>query len=113
MAMIRRPSSVVRRRRPPFSKIFFSETAWPTKAKFYMKHLWEGGTNVFINNPGHMTKMAAMPIYGKYPSKIFSSATGGPISTKLGMKHRGLEYYNVFINCDLWMTLIYFTARST
>ena len=23
------------------------------------------GTNVYINNPGHMTKMAAMPIYGK------------------------------------------------
>ena len=69
MAMIRRPASVVVvrplsssvRRRPPFSKIF-SETAWPIKAKFYMKHLWEGETNVFINNPGHMTKMAAMPI---------------------------------------------------
>ena len=35
------------------------------------------------NNPGHMTKMAATPIYGKYPSEIFSSGTGGPISTKL------------------------------
>ena len=80
-----RPSSV---RRPPFSKIFFSETAWPIKAKFYMKHLWEGGTNVYINNPGHMTKMAAMPIYGKNPSKIFFSGTTGPISTKLVMKHR-------------------------
>ena len=79
-----RPSSV---RRPPFSKIFFSETAWPIKAKFYMKHLWEGGTNVYINNPGHTTKMAAMPIYGKNPSKIFFSGTTGPISTKLGMKH--------------------------
>ena len=78
-----RPSVV---RRPPFSKIFSSETAWPIKAKFYMKHLWEGGTNVYINNPGHMTKMAAMPIYGKNPSKIFSGTTG-PISTKLGMKH--------------------------
>ena len=84
------PCSVVRPsvRRPPFSKIFFSETAWPIKAKFYMKHLWEGGTNVYINNPGHMTKMAAMPIYGKNPSKIFFSGTTGPISTKLGMKHR-------------------------
>ena len=111
MAMIRRRPSV--RRRPPFSKIFFSETAWPIKAKFYMKHLWEGGTDVFINNPGHMTKMAAMPIYGKNPSKFFFSETTGPISMKLGMKHRGLEYYNVFINYDLWMTLTYFTARST
>ena len=74
-------------RRPPFSKIFSSETAWPIKAKFYMKHLWEWGTNVYINNPGHMTKMVAMPIYGKNPSKIFFSGTTGPISTKLGMKH--------------------------
>ena len=82
------PSSVVRPSSTIFSKIFFPETAWPIKAKFYMKHLWEGGTNVYINNPGHMTKMAAMPIYGKNPSKIFFSGTTGPISTKLGMKHR-------------------------
>ena len=65
--MLRRPSvrpSSVRRpsvRRPPFSKIFFSETAWPIKAKFYMKHLWEGGTNVYINNPGHMTRWPPCP----------------------------------------------------
>ena len=26
---------------------------------------------MYINNPGHMTKMAAMPIYGKNPSKIW------------------------------------------
>ena len=39
-----------------------------------------------INNLGHMTKMAAMPIYGKTASKIFSG-TGGPISKKLGMMH--------------------------
>ena len=64
-----RPSVV---RRPPFSKIFSSETAWPIKAKFYMKHLWEGGTNVYINNPGHVTKMAAMPIYGKNLQKSSS-----------------------------------------
>ena len=30
---------------------------------------------MFINNPGHMIKMAAMPIYGKNPSKIFFSWT--------------------------------------
>ena len=52
-------------RRPPFSNVFFSETAWPIKAKFYVEPPWEGGTKVYINGLGHMTKMAAMPIYGK------------------------------------------------
>ena len=72
-----RPSST-------FSNIFSSETAWPIKAKFYVEPPWEGGTKVYINGPGHMTKMAATPIYGKNPSKIFSR-TGGPIFMKLGM----------------------------
>ena len=49
----------------PFSNIFSTETAWPIKAKFYVEPPWEGGTKVYINGPGHMTKMAAMPIYGK------------------------------------------------
>ena len=68
---------------------------------------------MLIKNPGHMTKMAAMPIHSKNRLKFFFSGTTGPISTKLVMKHRGLKYYNVFINFDLWMTLTYFTARST
>ena len=67
---------------------------------------------MYINNQGHMTKMAAMPIYGINPSKIFS-VTGGPISKKLGMKHRWLKYYNVYINHGPVMTLTYFKARST
>ena len=36
-------------------------------------------------NLGHMTKMAATPIYGKNHSKIFFSRTGWPIFMKLGM----------------------------
>ena len=62
------PCSGVRRRHrccPPFSNVFSSETARPIKAKFYLEPPWEGGTKVYINGPGHMTKMAAMPIYGK------------------------------------------------
>ena len=43
---------------------------------------------MYISIPGHMTKMSAMPIYGKIPSKIFFSGTGGPISTKLGMERQ-------------------------
>ena len=42
-----------------------SETTGPIKAKFHIEPLWDGGTKVCSNGPGHMTKMAAMPIYGK------------------------------------------------
>ena len=59
-----------------------------------------------------MTKMAAMPIYGKNPSKIFSESDG-LISKKLGMKHQRLKYYNVYINHVPVVTLTYFTTRST
>ena len=68
---------------------------------------------MYINNLVYMTKMAAMPIYGKNPSKIFFSKTGGPISKKLGMKHQWLKYYNVYINHVPVVTLTYFMTRST
>ena len=67
---------------------------------------------MYINNPGHMTKMAAMPIYGKNPSKIFFSRTGGSISKKLCMKYRWLKYYNVYINHDPVMTLTFFLRQG-
>ena len=66
---------------------------------------------MYINNLGHMTKMATMPIYGKNPSKIFFS--NGLISMQLGVKHRWLKYDNVYINHDPVMTLTHFMARST
>ena len=53
-------------------------------AKFYVEPPWVGGTIFCSRHLGHMTKMAATPIYGENPSKIFSR-TGRPISTKLGM----------------------------
>ena len=48
-----------------FSNIFSSETTGPIEAKFHMELHLDGGTKVYLNGPGHMTKMAAMPIYGK------------------------------------------------
>ena len=57
---------------------------------------------MYNNNLGHMTKMAAMPIYGKNPSKIFFSDR--LISRKLGMKHQWQKYSNVYINHDPVMT---------
>ena len=67
-----RPSVVPPSVRPTFSNFIFSETAWPIEAKFYVEPPWEGETKVYINSPGHMTKMAAMPIYGKNLKKSSS-----------------------------------------
>ena len=70
-----------RRRRPStFSNIFSSETAWPIKSKFYVEPPWEGGTKYYINGPGHMTKMAAMPILVKTLQKSSSPEPVGRFS---------------------------------
>ena len=65
---------------------------------------------MYINNLGHMTKMATMPIYGKNPSKIFFSDR--LISRKLGVKLQWLST-PMYINHDPVMTLTKFMARST
>ena len=76
----RRPSV---RRRPSVHHFQRSSSLKP--AKFYVEPPWARGTKVCINGLNHITKMTAMPIYGKKPSKILFSGTGGPISMKLGM----------------------------
>ena len=60
----------------PFSNIFSFKTTWPIKAKFYVEPPWGGGTKVCMNGPGHMTKMAATPIYGKNLQKSSPELVG-------------------------------------
>ena len=60
-----------------FSNIFCSETTGLIEAKFHMEPPWDGGTKVCSNGPGHMTKMAAMPIYGKNLKKSSLSKPNG------------------------------------
>ena len=61
---------------------------------------------------GHMTKMAAMPIYGKKPLKPIFPGTTGQILMKLCMKHQRPKPFIIFANFDPRLTLTYFTARS-
>ena len=37
----------------PFLNIFSSETAWPIKVKFHVKHPWEGEQKVCIYKQSH------------------------------------------------------------
>ena len=59
-----------------YSNNFSSETTGTVEAKFHMEP-WVGGTKVCSNGPGHMTKMAAMPIYGKNLKKSSSPEPKG------------------------------------
>ena len=52
-----------------FSNIFSSEIIGPIKVKFHMETPLDAGTKFCSNGPGHMTKMATLPIYGKNPLK--------------------------------------------
>ena len=60
-----------------FSNIFCSETTGLIEAKFHVEPPWDGGTKIYSNGPGHMTKVAAMPIYGKNLKKSSSPEPKG------------------------------------
>ena len=74
----------------------------------YVEPPWEE-RKVYINGPGHITKMATTPIYGKIFKNLLLH---NPISMKLGMEHYTLKLYRVNINDDPWLTLTYFTTIS-
>ena len=67
-----------------------------SKPIFVWSDLGKGGKKVYIKDPGNMTKMAAMSIYGKNHQK--SSPT------ELGMEHHVLKLYKVYINDDPELT---------
>ena len=66
---------------------------------------------IYTNELGHMTNMAAMPMYGKILKR---SSSPEPIDQclKLGMLHRVWEYYQNYSNYVPGLTLIHFTLRS-
>ena len=80
---VRHTSSVVVVLRPQCSNIFFSETAWPIKAKFYVEPPWVGGTKFCLWHLGHMTKMAATPYMVKTIQKSSSPEPPGRFSRNL------------------------------
>ena len=52
---------------------------------------------IHLHNAGHMTKMAAMPIYVKITLEIFFPGTTGLILMKLGTKHQRPKLIIVFL----------------
>ena len=63
---------------------------------------------------GHITKTAAMPIYGRNTLKTFCPGTTGQILMTLCMKHQRPKPFIIKFcaNYDPGLTLTYFMARS-
>ena len=64
-----------------FQTSFPLETTQPIEAKFYVALPWEGGTKICSTGPGHMTKMAAMPIYGKNHKNLLRNQKADDLET--------------------------------
>ena len=69
MGRLRRPSSV----RPSTISNNFSKTTGPIASKFHIQLSGPLGKKSCSNGLGHMTNMAAMPIYGKNLKKSSSA----------------------------------------
>ena len=48
-----------------FLNFFSSVTTMPIEAKFHVEPSWDEGMKAYSKSPGHMTKMATIPIYDK------------------------------------------------
>ena len=48
-----------------FSNFFSSKSTGSVEAKFHIESPWDIWMKIYSNVPGHMTKMASWPIYGK------------------------------------------------
>ena len=76
-----------------------------------MEPPWEVGKKVHINGSGHMTKMAAMLIYGRNLQNLLYR-TNGPMLMKLCMEQYVLMVYKVYIYDDPELTLTNFKTMS-
>ena len=74
------------------------------EAKFHMESPWDGEMKVCSNGPGHITKVAAMSIYGKNLKNL--------LLRNLKVDDLGTWYAASGSNDDPGLTLTYCTIRS-
>ena len=91
----------------------FLTNHWPIELKFHVKTPYAKLAKIYTKYFGHMTKVTAMPIYGKNPFKnlLLQNQKVGDLGTwyvALGMW--GLP--SLFKNDDPKLTLTCLTSRS-
>ena len=72
---------------------------------------WDGGTKVCSNGPGHMTKMAAMPIYGKILKNLLLRNQKAD-DLESWYATLGVKYYQFYSSNGPELTLAYFMAKQ-
>ena len=68
-----------------YYNIVFSQTIGPIELKFHVKTPYDKLAKIYTKYFGHMTKMAATPIFSKNILKIIFSRTRRPVTMRLGM----------------------------
>ena len=85
---------------------------WPSKRKFHVEPpCWEVGQKFYINGVGHMTKMAAAPIYME--KNLLQNQKSYDLETWHAAS--GTQALQSLYKCDIChngLTLTYFRARS-
>ena len=84
----------------------------PIEAEFYVEPPCDEGMKMNTNGLCHITKMAAMPIYGEknQTASFLEPKDRWPWNLVCGIGL--LEYYQICSNIDPGLTMTYFTARS-
>ena len=77
-----------------------------------MKTPYDKIAKIYAKYFGHMTKMAATPIYGKNLLKSSSPEPEGSMTLELSMWHWGCRAYQVCSNDVPRLTLTYLISRS-
>ena len=85
-------------------QIFSWITTRPIEAKFRVEPPWDGGTKAYSNGPGHITKMATMP--------ILKSSSLEPKGCWLWTLVCSIKYYQVYSNDTPSLTLTCFMASQ-
>ena len=91
--------------------MYFSQTNWMIKFKFYVEPPWVVALKFCSQYLVHMTKMAAMHIYGKTLQICTSPEPVGRFPRNLVCIHSTGDFSPSLFD-DPGMTLTYFTARS-
>ena len=96
------------------SDIFCCKAARPIETKLHVVLLWIiVRMEVCSNSPGHVTKMATMPVYSKNTLKIFSKTRRLMTFIQTWYTSSGTRTLQSCLYDDPGLTLTYFTAWST